>query len=143
MRLFLLCWLALPLFAAPPEESIRAVLSTQVEAWNRGDVEAFMTGYAQSEEILFVGKEVKRGYQGLLERYRRDYPDRAAMGKLRFSDLEVRMLGAEHASVLGRYHLTRDDAGGGDARGVFTLLFEKTGGAWKIILDHTTSLEPQ
>lgn len=101
-----------------------------------------MAGYAQSEEILFVGKEVRRGYRDLLERYRRDYPDHAAMGKLRFSDLEVRMLGDEHASVLGRYHLTRDEAGGGNARGVFTLLLEKVGGEWKIILDHTTALEP-
>jgi uncharacterized protein (TIGR02246 family) len=132
--------IALPLMAASPEAEIKAVLATQVEAWNRADVESFMTGYAESEDILFVGKEVKRGYKGLLERYRRDYPDAAGMGKLRFSDLEVRMLGAEHATVLGRYHLTRTEAGGGDATGIFTLIFEKTAGQWKIIQDHTTAL---
>ena len=140
--MILLFLLPLPIFAAWPQQVIKAILSTQVEAWNRGDIEAFMVGYAKSEEILFVGKEVKRGYKGLLERYRRDYPDAAAMGKLRFSDLEVRMLGADHATVLGRYHLTRTEAGGGDAQGIFTLIFEKTGGHWKIIQDHTTALDP-
>lgn len=133
---------ALPLLAASPQAEIKAVLSTQVDAWNRGDIEAFMDGYVESEDILFVGKEVKRGYQGLLERYRRDYPDKAAMGELRFSDLEVRMLGAEHATVLGRYHLTRTAAGGGDASGIFTLIFKQTGNGWKIIQDHTTALAP-
>ena len=138
MRLIVLLLLALPLAAASPEAEIRAVLSAQVEAWNRGDVEAFMTGYAHSPDALFVGKEVKRGYENVLERYRRDYPNSETMGKLRFSDLEVRLLGHDHASVLGRFHLNRDEAGGGDATGIFTLLFERSASGWKIILDHTS-----
>jgi ketosteroid isomerase-like protein len=61
------------------------------------------------------------------------------MGHLDFSDLDVRMLGLEHAVVTGRFHLTRSAAGGGDASGVFSLVFEKKASEWKIILDHTSS----
>ncbi|MBI1354622.1 MAG: SgcJ/EcaC family oxidoreductase [Acidobacteria bacterium] len=134
----LLLTLGLTAFAASPEDEIRAVLDAQVEAWNRGDVEAFMTGYAESPDTLFVGKEVRRGYQAVLERYRRDYPDKGRMGTLRFSDLEVRPLGPNHASVLGRFHLTRAAADGGDAQGIFTLVFERSESGWKVILDHTS-----
>ena len=42
--------------------AVRAVLDEQVAAWNRGDVEAFMEGYARSSETTFVsGANVVRG----------------------------------------------------------------------------------
>ena len=125
-------------FAASPEQEIRAVLDAQVEAWNRGDIEAFMTGYENSPETTFVGKEVRKGYDSVLARYRRDYPDRARMGETSFSDIEVRMVGDDVAIVLGRFHLARPAEQGGDASGIFTLVFAKRAGGWKILLDHTS-----
>ena len=124
--------------AATPEHEIRAVLDAQVEAWNRGDIEAFMTGYEDSPETTFVGKEVRKGYDSVLARYRRDYPGRAAMGKTSFSDIEVRMVSEDVAIVLGRFHLERPDEHGGNASGIFSLVFAKRGGEWKILLDHTS-----
>lgn len=124
--------------AATPEQEIRAVLDAQVEAWNRGDIEAFMTGYEDSPETTFVGKEVRKGYDSVLARYRRDYPDRATMGKTSFSDIEVRMVSEEVGIVLGRFQLERPDEHGGNASGIFSLVFAKRGGEWKILLDHTS-----
>jgi ketosteroid isomerase-like protein len=49
------------------------------------------------------------------------------------------MLGSDHAVVTGHFHLTRTQAGGGDASGIFSLVFEKKAGNWKVILDHTSS----
>jgi ketosteroid isomerase-like protein len=129
---------ALSLIAAPPEADIRKVLDDQVLAWNRGDIPAFMTGYEDSPETTFVGKEVTKGYAGVLERYKRSYPSKEKMGTLRFSDLEVRMLGTEHALVSGRFHLDRTKEAGGEAAGIFTLTFRKTPAGWKIIVDHTS-----
>ncbi len=126
----------LTLAAAAPADDVRAVLNEQVAAWNRGDLEAFVHSY--SDETLFVGKEVTRGNRGVLERYQRTYSTREKMGTLTFSDLEVKMLGVDYASVLGRFHLARTEAGGGNSSGIFTLLFRKTNGGWKIILDHTS-----
>jgi uncharacterized protein (TIGR02246 family) len=120
------------------DADIRMVLTQQVEAWNRGDVEAFMHGYNDSPDTTFIGKTVAHGYRPILERYKKAYATRDAMGTLDFSDLEVRMLGTDHAVVHGKYHLARTAAGGGEASGLFSLVFEKTAQGWKIILDHTS-----
>jgi ketosteroid isomerase-like protein len=48
------------------------------------------------------------------------------------------MLGPEYAIATGRYHLARSAAGGGDATGIFSLVWQKSADGWKIILDHTS-----
>ncbi|MFY9744896.1 MAG: nuclear transport factor 2 family protein [Acidobacteriaceae bacterium] len=131
--------LASALRAQSAEDAIRQVLSDQVSAWNRGDIVTFMHGYDDSPQTTFIGKSVEHGYAMILARYQRSYSSPEAMGHLDFSDLEVRMLGPEHAVVTGHFHLTRTQAGGGDASGVFSLVFEKKAAGWKIILDHTSS----
>ena len=70
-------------------EAVRAVVEAQQAAWNRGDIEGFMAGYAQEEATTFVsGDTVTRGWQTVLERYRKRYDSRAKMGTLTFSELE-------------------------------------------------------
>ena len=135
----LLCLLAaLPLLAASPEQDIRKVLDDQVAAWNRGDIPAFMEGYDKSASTTFVGTAITKGHAQVLANYKKRYPTRAKMGTLRFSELETRMLGADYASVIGRFHLDRGADAGGEAAGIFTLLFHKTTDGWKVILDHTS-----
>jgi ketosteroid isomerase-like protein len=116
---------------------IRLVLTEQQAAWNRGDVEAFMKGYWNSRELTFAGSSgVTRGWQPVMERYRKNYPDAAAMGHLDFSEIEVHALGNDAALVLGRWHLQRaNDAPGG----VFTLVFQRFAEGWRIIHDHTSA----
>ncbi|MEZ5363216.1 MAG: DUF4440 domain-containing protein [Bryobacterales bacterium] len=125
------------LVGATPEEEIRAVLEAQTEAWNRGDIESFMTGYEDSPETTFVGKEVRKGYASVLARYRRNYPTRARMGETTFSDIGA-WYDTDVAIVLGAI----PPAPGRRSRaamppGVFSLVFAKTDQGWKILLDHT------
>ena len=120
------------------EQDVRAVLDRQVGDWNRGDIRAFMQGYDDSDATLFVGSSVTRGHQRVLDNYVARYGSKEKMGTLTFTVLEVRPLGAEHALVLGRFHLERTAAGGGNSDGVFTLTFEKKPAGWKIIADHTS-----
>lgn len=116
---------------------IRTVLAAQQGAWNRGDIPAFLLGYWNSPELTFAGSEgIVRGYDGLLERYRKSYPDKAHMGELEFSQLEIRPLGSDAALVLGRWHLKREV---GDAGGVFSLVFHRFPAGWRIIHDHTSA----
>lgn len=122
----------------PAEAGIRAVMETQQAAWNRGDVEGFMSGYNASDSTTFVGATITRGYSQVLENYHRRYPTKERMGQLTFSGIEVMPLGADYASVLGKWHLDRPSEAGGEAGGIFTLLFRKTPNGWKIILDHTS-----
>ena len=113
-------------------------MADQQDAWNRGDIDAFMHGYNDSPETTFIGKSVAKGYGAVLANYHKRYPTNDAMGKLEFTVEEVRMLGKDHAVVIGRFHLARTAAGGGDAAGIFTLVFEKEPKGWKVILDHTS-----
>ena len=97
-----------------------------------------MSGYDASDSTTFVGATITRGYRQVLENYHRRYPSKEKMGHLTFSEIEVTPLGAEFASVLGKWHLDRSPEAGGEAGGFFTVLFRKTPGGWKIILDHTS-----
>ncbi|HET8925385.1 MAG TPA: nuclear transport factor 2 family protein [Candidatus Acidoferrum sp.] len=116
--------------------AIQEVLKAQQAAWNRGDVDAFLAGYWHSPELTFSGSGgVSRGWDGVLGRYKKNYPDRAAMGQLDFSDLEFRFLGSDAALVLGKWHLKREKD---DVGGVFTLVWQRFPEQWKIIHDHTS-----
>lgn len=120
------------------DEPIRRVLSDQVAAWNRGDIDAFMQGYDNSPNTVFIGKTLLRGYEAVRRRYHEHYPTPEDMGTLTFSDVSVNLLGADYASVTGAFHLARQASAGGNASGVFSLLFRRTPAGWKIILDHTS-----
>ncbi len=121
-------------------EAISAVLSAQQTAWNRGDVDAFLVGYWHSPELTFSGSSgVARGWDGVLARYKKNYPDRGAMGQLDFSELEFRFLGPDAALVLGEWHLKREKD---DIGGVFTLVWQRFPDGWKIIHDHTSAVTP-
>jgi len=148
LSLVLAAMLSLPLAARSqqtlttvPQQQLDVikVLLAQEEAWNRGDIEAFSQAYKDSPDTLFITSSVNRGYAGLLEAYRREYPNRAAMGNLAFSELEVHPLDERFAVVIGRYHLERGKKDGGNAEGIFSLVLEKTAKGWKIVVDHTTS----
>jgi ketosteroid isomerase-like protein len=145
VALSFLAW-QLPLRAGPDaghrrdREAITGVLNSQQAAWNRGDVDAFLVGYWRSPELTFSGSSgVARGWDGVLARYKRNYPDRAAMGQLDFSELEFRFLGPDAALVLGRWHLKREKDEPG---GVFTLVWQRFPEGWKIVHDHTSALAP-
>lgn len=124
-------------FVAADESAIRAVFAQQAVDWNRGDLDAFATGYKNSPDILFIGSKISRGYAGMLERYRTVFSTREKMGTLTYSDIEVQPLDARFATATGKFHLERTAAGGGDAGGSYMLVFEKTAQGWKIIRDVT------
>lgn len=126
--------------ADPAVAEIRSVIQAQQEAWNRGDLEAFMNGYARSDQTTFVsGDEVTRGWQTVLDRYKARYSDREKMGQLSFSDLEITPLGDDAAVVLGRWELKRNKD---TPHGRFTLIFRHRPEGWRITQDHTSAAAP-
>jgi ketosteroid isomerase-like protein len=72
----------------------------------------------------------------MLERYRRRYADREAMGQLSFSRLRFESLDAETAIVLGRWRLQRARD---SPHGRFVLVMRKRQGQWRIVVDYTTA----
>lgn len=120
-----------------PASALAGILDAQAEAWNQGDIEGFMRPYWRSEELTFsAGGTTHRGFERTLARYRMRYPTPERMGRLSFSELEVRRLGGDAALVLGRWRLERDpDPIGGN----FSLVFERRRGRWVIVHDHTSA----
>lgn len=117
--------------------AIRAVLDAQVAAWNRGDIEGFMDGYARSPDTVFIsGDSLTHGWQTVLERYKKGYDTREKMGTLAFSDLDVKVISKDAAVVNGRWQLARDKD---TPHGRFTLIFRRIGQNWRIVHDHTSS----
>ena len=121
-----------------PEAAIRQLLQQQTLDWNRGDVDAFMKGYEDSPNTTFVGQTVQYGYSTIRDRYKKLYTTPAAMGKLTFTHLAIRVVDSGCAIATGNFHLERTAAGGGNADGIFSLLLKKEPQGWKIILDHTS-----
>jgi beta-aspartyl-peptidase (threonine type) len=121
----------------PPTEEIRQVIVKQQDAWNRGDLEAFMAGYWNSPDLTFFsGARESKGWQAALDRYKKSYQGAGhEMGKLEFANLRIEMLGPEAAFVRGEFHLTMSD--GKTPHGLFTLIFRKFPEGWKIIHDQS------
>lgn len=135
--LFLVAFTWVNAFAQKSDEAkVRSILSIQTEAWNRGDVDAFMQGYWKSDSLMFIGKSgVTRGWQKTLENYKKGYPDTAAMGKLSFDLISVKQLSTDYFFVVGKWMLARSI---GDISGHYNLLFRKIKGQWVIIADHSS-----
>lgn len=129
--------------AAPDDakSAVTHVLLMQQEAWNRHDIDGFMTGYWNSPDLsFFSGAKETSGWQATLDRYRSTYASPGhEMGRLEFSDLRVEALGPDAAFVRGAWLLTMSD--GKTPHGRFTLVFRKFPEGWKIIHDHTSAAE--
>ncbi|NYF78810.1 YybH family protein [Granulicella arctica] len=129
-----------PLHTATQQElDIVKVLLKQEAAWNKGDINTFAEGYKDSPDTLFITRQISRGFDGMVAAYHQNYPTRAAMGTLAFSELEVHRLDDNFAVCIGKYRLDRSKKDGGNSEGIFSLILEKTEDGWKIVIDHTTS----
>lgn len=122
---------------AAEKAAIRAVLQAQVAAWNKGDLEGFMAGYARTDSLRFAsGGTVHTGWAAALARYQDRYPDRAAMGTLSFDQIDIQILSPRWAKVFGAWRLDRaEDA----PHGLFTLIMNRRADGWRIVHDHTSS----
>ncbi|HKS35860.1 MAG TPA: DUF4440 domain-containing protein [Verrucomicrobiae bacterium] len=121
------------------QAEVTAALEQQVREWNAGNLAGFMETYARSDRIRFAsGGDVSLGWQTVFDRYQKRYGDRAAMGALTFSDLDIALLGPDAALAFGRWRLKRERD---EPSGLFTLVFRKTPDGWRIVHDHTSAAE--
>jgi ketosteroid isomerase-like protein len=125
-------------FTQPSKDqaAIRQIMANQVDAWNKGDIDAFMKGYWNNDSLVFIGKSgPSYGYHQALANYKKNYSGPDQMGKLFFDLLKVKRLSADYYFVIGKWFLKRK---AGDIGGIYTLLFQKINGTWHIIVDHTS-----
>jgi peptidoglycan/xylan/chitin deacetylase (PgdA/CDA1 family)/ketosteroid isomerase-like protein len=125
---------------------VQAHLDDQLDAWNRGDLDAFCAGY--DEDALFISPSGStQGRDEILGRYRKRYTDREAMGTLSFEILEMRPVQGVEISMLGdsrpgrvhtvsvaaRWSLTYPDRE--EAAGLTLIVLQRRGDGWSIIHD--------
>lgn len=119
------------------KNSINLLLKKQVEAWNEGNLEKFMQTYWKSEKLSFVGSRGPTdGWQATLDNYKKGYPDKMAMGNLKFTILDISKIDRKTVYVIGKFELARDI---GNLSGHFTLVVQKFKNDWLIISDHSSS----
>ncbi len=118
------------------DSAIKQILEKQTEAWNKGDIDAFMQTYWKSDSLVFVGKNgVAYGWQNTLDNYRKGYPDKTAMGRLQFTIIRIESLSDQVYNVIGKWHLTRTI---GNLQGHYTLIIKRINDKWLIVQDHSS-----
>lgn len=129
---------------APPREEVLSLITRQVAAWNRGDLEAFCELYADDAVFVSPPREprpdagvtgsdgVTRGRAEVLARYKRRYPDGKAMGQLSLTPHDVRET-ADAVSVSAKWTLRYPDKPALSGNTVVVLLRTKAG--WRIVHD--------
>ena len=133
--ILLLLALSLSTLAQSGSSPVRRNMAEQEEAWNRGDIAAFMQHYWKSDSLMFIGgKSVTYGWQKTLDNYKKAYPTKEAMGILKFSIVQVTELSPELVFVAGKWDLQKEKPAGGN----FTLLWRLFNGRWVIVVDHTS-----
>jgi peptidoglycan/xylan/chitin deacetylase (PgdA/CDA1 family) len=129
--------------------AVEALLKAQSDAWNRGDLETFTSVYAEDAAFLTT-TGITRGRQQVLERYRRRYPDKKAMGTLTLEVIEARPAQGVEISLLGDARPSRvhslsvaarwklaypDQPDKKTAEGLTLLVLRRHGDTWEIVQD--------
>jgi ketosteroid isomerase-like protein len=118
------------------ENEIDRVLDEQLAAWNTGNIEGFMQGYWKNDSVMYIGKTgITYGYNNILQKYKKGFPDKSLMGKLSFNIIHKNELSPDIYFVVGKYRVERNNS---VLEGHFTLLFQKVGDRWVITSDHSS-----
>lgn len=118
------------------EVAIKQILKTQENAWNTGNLDAFMIGYWNNDSLMFIGKKgLTYGFNATLENYKKSYPDTAYMGKFTSTLISIKKLSNEYYFVIGKWELNRTV---GNIFGHYSLLFRKIKGKWVVVADHSS-----
>jgi ketosteroid isomerase-like protein len=127
------------LYTATPEQLqvVKVVLAEQT-AWNKGDLDGYLSHFKDSQETQAVLGTLVRGMPAIRSAFKANYPNRESMGQLEYMEVEARELGEKFAMATGRYRLERSKKSGGGAEGTFTEIFEKTDSGWIVIFSETT-----
>ena len=116
---------------------IAKVMNAQEVSWNEGNMEEYMQGYWKSDSLKFLSNNrLTFGWEQQLANYKKGYPDRSVMGKLKFELISIEILGDNTALVIGTYNLERKEME--DAFGYYSLVWKYINKKWVIAFDHSS-----
>ena len=127
------------LFTATKQQlDVAKVVLAQEDAWNKGDLNAYLSFYKDAPDTEAILDGPVHGLAGIRSTMRGSFPTSASMGTLEQTDVTVRALGDDYALAIGKYHLNRPKKNGGDAAGSFTEVLEKTPAGWRVVFSQNT-----
>lgn len=115
--------------------AVEALLAHGAAAWNRGDLDDFMSDYT-ADATYVTPRAVVHGRDNIRARYAPRFAPGAARDSLRFEGLEVDVVGPDALNAIAYYVLVRGDSV--TARGPTSLLMRKVGARWFIVHDHSS-----
>ena len=127
------------LYTASREQlDVTKIVLAQENAWNKGDLDAYLSHFKDAKDTEAVLNGPVRGLDNIRSAYHTSFPNKDAMGTLEQSEVVVRELGPDFALATGRYRLVRSRKNGGEAQGTFTEILEKTANGWKLVFSEAT-----
>ena len=116
-------------------KEITDAMNNSANEWNKGHLNAFMGLYDPSATMMMPKGPV--GMDGIKELYEKSYfKDGMPKQNLRYTDMQVRMLGADYALLTGGFTLYGNNLPGRSGR--YSLVMKHTKAGWKILHDHSS-----
>jgi len=113
--------------------AIKAMLDAQAQAWSRGDLDGYLHYFWHDERLYYASTNVLvRGYDAVRASYAARYGEGAQLGQLRFSDINIELLSADTAMVMGRFHVTEAKL---PASGTYLIVLRKLPEGWRVVAD--------
>ena len=127
--------------ASPSRADLTAEVTTMfarsAAAWNRGDLDTFMTDYLPGDRTTYVtSRGVVHGPAIIREHYAPRFAPGAMHDSLSFESIEVDPLAPGVVNVIAQYVLTRGDSV--VARGPTSLVMVRQDGRLRIVHDHSS-----
>jgi hypothetical protein len=115
-------------------KEIVSAMDSSANEWNRGHLEVFMTIYDPSATMMMTKGPV--GLDAIRSLYETKYFNGGVPKQnLRYSDMEVRLLGNDYALLTGKFTLYGN--GLPERSGIYSLVLIHTKNGWKILHDHS------
>jgi len=116
---------------------ICAMMARSADAWNRGELDAFVADYMEGEGTTYIGSRgIVRGPAAIRAVYAPRFGPGGVRDSLSFERVEVDLLAPDLANTIAWYVLMRGDSV--TARGPTSLVMRRVKGSWKIVHDHSS-----
>ena len=124
-----------PVATPSSRAAVETILAHGAAAWNRGDLDDFVSDYA-ADATFVTSRAVVHGRENIRARYAPRFASGARRDSLRFENLEVDVVGPDALNAIAYYVLVRGDSV--TARGPTSLVMRRVNGRWVIVHDHSS-----
>ena len=122
------------------EVDIRDIFKAGCTAWNRGDLDAYLASYWDSDKTIWVSSgSLRRGRKAIVAAYKARFSTSQKMGRIDVAELEIDVLTTTDAIAFGRWMLVLEDE---SSEGFFTVQLKKLEGTWVYVSDHSSTAKP-